>query len=203
MVKFKFKLAVPKKKILIIAGLVILIGGVGFGGFTLGQKKKPTAGPTEKTAEEEIVDDATKSAAKEGESEAGKEGQEGEAKEGQAKEGQKGEARKKGPPTKKELTFEFDRDFTVNLLDPKGRWFIKVVIKIEAGSLKARKQIEENVDPLRDDTIMLLSSKRREEVQTPEDWERLRRELLARYEGRLDRDAIKSIYFTERAIMSR
>lgn len=222
------KLGGSKKKLIMIVAIVALVGGVGAGGFVLGSKGKGAKAPAkEKGVEEEIVADAAGEGkaeegghgeAKEGEAKEGghgeaKEGGHGESKEGEAKEGgEKAEGghggggkagAKEAAPSKKDLIYQFDKNFTANLLDPRGRWFILASIQIEATSAKAMTNIEDNVAPLRDATITLLSSKTKDEVMTPEDKERIKRELLARYEGILEPRTIKNIYFTDFAVTPR
>jgi len=188
------KLFANKKLLIIVLAAVLVLAGGGGAAMMMLKKKKPdakAAGP--KPVATEIVDDAKGAA--------GGEAQTGEAKagEGEAKEGA---APAKEPATKKSLTYGLEK-FTVNLLDPKGRWFVTTSIQIEMDSAKARGEIEEKVAPLRDATIMLLSSKTREEVQSIGGKERFKRELQLRFEGILGADTVKNIWFSDFMVVTR
>ena len=180
-----------KNKIVLIAIAVLVMAGIGFGGFMLGRGGKDVK---PKTTSDEITADAGAEAEPEPEAEK-KEG--GHGGHGGAKEE---EGENAAAPSKKELTFTF-QDLTVNLLDPKASTFLRTSIQIEAKNAQAFKLIEDNVHPLRDATVFLLSGKTREEVATPESWERIKRELLARYEGKLGPKVVSEIYVTDHNII--
>lgn len=200
-----------KKKLFIMIGLAVLVLGGMAGAFLAGRgagAKKPIASAKgEAGAEKEVAADAAKTSESEGKAKEGeaKEGEsakkEGESKEkeGEAKEkegeGAKEGGAKDGAVSKKDMTFQFEKEFLVNLADPSGVLFLKTGIKIETGSLKARQEIEDNVAPLTDATIMLLSSKKKEDFDTLDGKDRLKRELRARYENFVDPKLIKNIYF--------
>lgn len=192
-----------KKKLFMIIGLVAVVAGVGFGGFMLGGGGKKAAAAKESSGmNEEIAGDA---AGKKEEKAEGAEKKE-EPKEsahggghGEAKEGEGG-----GEPaklSKKDITYKF-QDVQVNLFDPRARTYISTSIMIEATSQEAYKQIEENEYPLRDATITLLSSKTKDEINPPEGRERLKRELLARYEGKVGQKVIAEIYLVDFKIIT-
>jgi flagellar basal body-associated protein FliL len=193
--------------------IAILVIGGGAGAFLVGKSMSGSA--KKETAEKggvdkEIVEDATKKEGgeekKEGEGKK-KEG-EGEKKEGEKKEGEgekkEGEGEgKSSASAANDLMYQFDK-FTVNLMDPKGpRWFLMVSLQVKASSAEARAQIEENVAPLRDATITLLTSKTRDDASATEGKERIKRELMARYEGILSPGALQGIYFNDFVVMTR
>jgi len=205
------KLFANKKLLIIVLAALLVLAGGGGAAMMMLKKKKPdakAAGP--KSVATEIVDDAKSAAGPDGEAKAGEakagEAKAGEAKAGEAKAGEgeakEGAAPAEDPPAKKSMTYGLEK-FTVNLLDPKGRWFVTTSIQIEMDSAKARGEIEEKVAPLRDATIMLLSSKTREEVQSIEGKERLKRELQLRFEGILGADSVKNIYFSDFMVVTR
>lgn len=207
--------AKKKSKKGLIMGLVglLLVGGVGAGGFMMGKGKAPAADeakPAGEKVEDELAADA-KGGKAEAKPAAGGHGEEakpaagghGEAKpaagghgeapaEGAAAEGASGE---------EPLIYEFEKAFTVNLLDPAGRQFVQTVIQLEAGSAEGLTEIELHKAPLRDATINLLSSKTREDIQQPGGTDRVKRELLARYEGILAANTVQNIYITELVLM--
>lgn len=199
-----------KKKIVMIVGILVLLGaGMGAG---MMLKKSPAKAPAANGVGEEVVADATKGEGGEKAGEKKAEGKEA-AKEPKKAEGE-GEAKSEGEEGKDPKTtapaegeklwiYTFDPDFTVNLLDPKGTWFAKIKIKVQANNEEGLKQIENNDAPLRDATIMLLSGKTPDEVRSAEGVERIKRELLARYTGILTPDTVKTIYITDRFVMKR
>ena len=85
----------------------------------------------------------------------------------------------------------------INLLDPSGRQFVLLGLQLEASSADALKRIETNVPPLRDATIMLISTKSREELQSATGMDRLKRDLAARYEGVLGPRVVGNLYITD------
>src|SRR5690606_18140322 len=78
------------------------------------------------------------------------------------------------------------REITTNLNDPSGRQFVKIRLQLEATSPATRTLIERNQAPLRDAALFILSGKTQAEVRTPAGQERLKRELLARFNGLLE-----------------
>lgn len=99
--------------------------------------------------------------------------------------------------TRADLTLPFIERMTVNLDDPNGRWYVQISIEIVATSAEAVGVIEQNEAPLREATLMLLSSKTRDEIATPAGKERLKRELRARFEGLVARNTIEDVYLTQ------
>lgn len=192
------------KKIVVIAGVVLLVGGGTFGGLMLGKSMaKPAVVAEENTDANEVVADA-KGEGAHGETKAAADGK-GEAKpadgHGAPADGQAAaSADASTKPSRKDLIFAFQKDFVVNLLDPRGNIYLQTQIEIEARDLDARAQLEDNMAPLRDATMMLLSSKQRDQVSTPEGKQQLKRELLARYEGIMKPGTIREIYFTDMAV---
>lgn len=91
-----------------------------------------------------------------------------------------------------DLIYQFD-PFTTNLNDPKGREYLVVKIQLEAASMDMRTVIEDNMFPLRDATLMLLASKKREDLEPISGRMRLKRELMAKYE-RIIPGAVSNIF---------
>ena len=192
------------KKIILIAAGVVLLGGATFGGLMLGKSMAKAPAPVEdKTDETEVVADANGAPA----ADAG----DGAPAEEKAEAGGHGEPAKSdgsapadaaaAKPSRKDLVFSFGKDFVVNLLDPHGNVDLQTQIEIEAVDMKGRAELDDSIAPLRDATIMLLSSKQRDEVSTPEGKDRLKRELLARYEGIMRPGVIRDIYFTDQTVI--
>jgi flagellar basal body-associated protein FliL len=180
-------------KIVMIAVVVVLVAGGAGGGFIMGQrgKAKPAEETAAVTAEDNVVADATASHGEAAEEAAPAEGGHG------GGEGGGAAAPAESKKTAKDLTFSFDRNFTTNLMDGNGRLFVQTTIQLEATDEKTLTQIEENVAPLRDAILFLLGSKQSDEVRTPAGKERLKREMLARFDGILEPNAVKNVYITD------
>lgn len=190
------------KKILIVAGGVVLLAAVAGGGLYLGMLKgnKSTEGEAKApSAAEEIVSDASgeEGGAHGAEATAPKEGEGTEKGEGAGK----SEDAAKTAVSIKDLLYNFDRHFTVNLQDPSGQVYIQAAIQLETTSPEACKDLSAYDAPLRDATIMLLSSKRPEDINTPSGQERLKYELQTRYEGILPEKMIQKIFITDWMIL--
>lgn len=200
------KLGGSKMKLIIIVGGVLLMGGFGFGMYKLGGGGKKAAAAAEKDpVSAEIAASATGEGGKEAKKEGGEaakgEGAKGEGAKGEGAkgEGAKGEGGKEGggktEVSKKDLTFHFAEPFICNLLDPSMRFIAQVDIQVEAKSMEGFKKIEDNVAPLRDATLTLITSKSPTEMYSPEGKDRLKQELLTRYESKLGPGVIKEIYW--------
>jgi flagellar protein FliL len=87
--------------------------------------------------------------------------------------------------------------FVVNLVDPKGKRYLKVKIELELESKEAVEKAAKATPKLRDMVIMMLTSLGFEEVMTPEGKIQVRDELLVRFNEIMRPDHIKNIYFTE------
>ena len=182
----KEKPAPPKKKsrmkwLLIGAGVLMLVGGAVAGGIMMKNKKaaKAPVAETEQTVDKEL---ASEVAAKE-------EGGHGDKADPKAKTDE--------AAGKQSMLYKFDDKFVVNLVDPRGRIFLQMSLQLAASSPKTLKMIQENVAPLRDVIIMLLSTKTREDIDTAAGKERFKRELLARIDGLLEPKAVSNVYLTD------
>jgi len=175
------------KKILLIVGVVALIAGALVGGIFLGRGSGSAseAAETHTTVEDEIAADAHGGG------------------------GGHGPGEKEYPvnPADADLFVNAGREpladrtvemesFVANLNDPTGRWFVKATIQLELNAVKNKQLVEENKPPLRDATLMLLSSKAKDDLQTPAGRERFKRELMVRFEGILPPETIRNIFIT-------
>ena len=179
------------KLVMIGAIAAVLVGGGIFGGMMLGNKD---AGGGEEAEQmdvaDEIVHDATTAATEESS------GQGGSSKHGETTADKIGENMADMADTSN-LLFKFEKPFMVNLSDPTMKWFVITSIEIKATTVKARYKIEQNIAPLRDATLTILSSKQKEEVLTVAGKDRLKRELKVRYEGLLEPNTIVDIYMPD------
>jgi flagellar FliL protein len=168
------------KKILLIVGLVLIVGGAAAGGMFLGRSQSAGAGGEEPLSTEDEINSDTQGG--HGSTKAGGHG--GDAASGDEK------------LSRPDLTYVMEK-FTTNLSDDFGT-FVQMKVELEAASPEGMDLIEQNLAPLRDATIMLLSSKTRDDVQTLAGKERLKRELLVRYQGVLNNSKqLRNIYITE------
>lgn len=86
--------------------------------------------------------------------------------------------------------------FIVNLFDPKSVRYLKVTLQLElAGILK--EEVDAQVPKIRDSLIILISSKKLEEVASMEGKLRLREEILFRINRILGEGKTREIYFTD------
>lgn len=180
------------KKLIIFGGLgLVLIAGAAAGAMmVLGGDEDEGEGGEEPTASEEIIADAHGEPLPKKKSSRGGSGHDEEASDG-------GEGHDEGPPTTK---YVFENPFSVNLMDKGGRRYLQCTIQIDATSSRIVETIEEEIAPLRDTIIMLLSSKTMDEVSSMEGKLKLKQEITMRAELILGTGAIKRINFTEFAI---
>jgi flagellar protein FliL len=87
--------------------------------------------------------------------------------------------------------------FVVNLMDPRGKRYLKVQIEIELRSPEAVERAARTNPKLRDTVIMMLTNLTFEDVMTPEGKILIRDELLQRFNQDMRPDRVSNIYFTE------
>jgi flagellar protein FliL len=87
--------------------------------------------------------------------------------------------------------------FVVNLLDPRGKRYLKVQLEMELQSPEAVERAARKTPKLRDTVIMMLTNLTFEDVMSPEGKIRIRDELLQRFNQDMRPDRVTNIYFTE------
>ncbi len=87
--------------------------------------------------------------------------------------------------------------FVVNLADPRVRHFLKVSITIELTDESAKSDFEKRIANIRNDILLLMSSKTLEEIITLEGKIRLRDEIAARVGRIVGHDRILNVYFSQ------
>ncbi|MGQ9499934.1 MAG: flagellar basal body-associated FliL family protein [Dissulfurimicrobium sp.] len=87
--------------------------------------------------------------------------------------------------------------FVVNLDDPRARHFLKIAITIEVPDEKAKKEIEKFMPKIKNEIIMVLSSKTLDDVIPVDGKVRLRDELMVRLANILGQDRLTNIYFSQ------
>lgn len=110
---------------------------------------------------------------------------------GQGEEG--GAAGEKKPGTIVDM-----KPYVVNLADPGGKRYLKLTMAVDAGDEKLRQEIETRMPQIRDSILLLLTSKKYEEVAAAAGKIRLKNEILKVINRYLKgAGAVHAIYFTE------
>lgn len=89
---------------------------------------------------------------------------------------------KLGPPTY--VTLE---PFTVNLQQENGEQYLQVAVTVQVGGLEDSENIKNNMAKVRSRVLLLLSSKRASEINTPEGKQQLSQEILETIKEPFDR----------------
>jgi flagellar FliL protein len=98
----------------------------------------------------------------------------------------------------KERVFYPLKDFVVNLAGARGRRILKATIEFELPSQDAKKEVEAKEAQLRDQVILILSSKTYDEVAQAQGKEQLRQEIKNAVNPTLsDENKIVNVYFTD------
>jgi len=88
--------------------------------------------------------------------------------------------------------------FVVNLADPGGRRYLKLTLDVEVKGPGAVGEMEKNMSKIRDAILLLLSSKKNEDLNTMEGKISLRREIAERINQSLGGEPkVARVYFTE------
>ena len=90
----------------------------------------------------------------------------------------------------------FSNPFIVNLFDERGVRYLKVRLDIEVWDSTEEEMAKKN-PKIRDSLIVLLSSKKYEEIGSLEGKARLREEILFRLNRILGEGKAKEVYFTD------
>lgn len=90
------------------------------------------------------------------------------------------------------------KPYVVNLADPGGKRYLKLTMAVDAGNEKLRQEIESRMPQIRDSILLLLTSKKYEDVAAAAGKIRLKNELLKVINRYLKgAGAVHAIYFTE------
>jgi flagellar FliL protein len=85
----------------------------------------------------------------------------------------------------------------INLNEPSGFHFVKAAVVLELGKADDLEKIKERTAPLTDTIILTLGDQRLTDLMNPEYKDRLKKELLARLNQRMQTRQIKKLYFDE------
>ncbi len=89
------------------------------------------------------------------------------------------------------------KPFIVNLEDPKARHFLKATIALEVKDDEAKGEVEKFLPKIRNDILLLLSSKTLEDVITIEGKVRLKDEIMSRISRIIGTGKLKNVYFSQ------
>jgi flagellar FliL protein len=183
-----------KKKLVPILAVVVLLLGGGGAWFFLGRSDEKADAKHEKSEEGGEEAAAEEGAASEHAS-ATEEGEgEGEAAEGGAKEGGEAAGGKHAPLSERLITLD---PFVVNLDENGAKRFLKTRIELETESPAEKAELQTRSAQMRDTIIVLLTSKRLEDLGGFEGKVILKNEIARRLNDTLGGDPIKSVLITE------
>ncbi len=89
------------------------------------------------------------------------------------------------------------KPFLVNLADPKARHFLKATLSLEVKDEEAKGLVEKFLPKIRNDILLLLSSKTLEDVITIEGKVRLKDEIMSRVSRIIGPGQLKDVYFSQ------
>ena len=87
--------------------------------------------------------------------------------------------------------------FVANLADPGGNRFLRATMELELANDDFTKEMEKRLPQIRDCILMILPTRRYQDIQTVEGKTALRTEIIAKLNTLLKKEAITNIYFTE------
>ena len=87
--------------------------------------------------------------------------------------------------------------FIVNLADKGGSRYLRVTMDLELGDPKLEKELNKRLPQVRDSLLMILPTKRFEDISTVQGKTALRDEILEALNGYLAQGKITNIYFKE------
>jgi flagellar FliL protein len=87
--------------------------------------------------------------------------------------------------------------FIVNLSDQGGKRYLRITMGLELGESKFAEEMTKRLPQIRDSILMILPSRKVEELQTTEGKHSLRTEIVSDLNGLLGKEMVKKIYFTE------
>ncbi len=124
------------------------------------------------------------------------EAQEEVTKEEKVEEKTSSEEPKPAKKVKKDLMFHLD-PFIVNLAKSGGNRFLKVTVSLEMSSPKVRLELKKNIQKVTDSILLLLSTKKFEDVYSVQGKFTLKGEITTRVNQFLTEGQVKGAYFTE------
>ncbi len=87
--------------------------------------------------------------------------------------------------------------FIVNLADEGGKRYLRITMDLELTRGTVSDDLKKRLPQMRDSILMVLPSKRFEDIRTVEGKTSLRNEIIANLNGLFGQERISNIYFTE------
>jgi flagellar FliL protein len=87
--------------------------------------------------------------------------------------------------------------FIANLADEGGKRYLRVTMELELKDTTVREDLEKRLPQIRNAVLMLLPTKRHEDIQNIEGKIVLRNEIIDRLNSLFKEDRIANLYFTE------
>lgn len=87
--------------------------------------------------------------------------------------------------------------FIVNLADEGGKRYLRITMDLELKAGTGVDDLQKRLPQMRDSILVVLPSKRFEEIRTVEGKASLRNEIIANLNGLFGHESISNIYFTE------
>ena len=87
--------------------------------------------------------------------------------------------------------------FIVNLADEKSKRYLKVTMQIELKEGEPLELLEKRLVQVRDIILMILPTKRFQEIRSADGKTLLRQEIMTRLNDLFKKEAVHNIYFTE------
>jgi flagellar FliL protein len=102
----------------------------------------------------------------------------------------------KGQKETQEVETRLD-PFVVNLAEANGRRYLRTTLQLSLHRTHDKEQIEQATPRIRDAVLLLLSSKRAEELMTVEGKTRLREEIIKQINATIGKEAVAAVYFVD------
>jgi len=87
--------------------------------------------------------------------------------------------------------------FIVNLSDQGGKRYLRITMGLELGDPKFAEEMTKRLPQIRDSILMILPTRKVDELQTAEGKHSLRTEMISNLNELLGKEMVKKIYFTE------
>lgn len=102
------------------------------------------------------------------------------------------------PASKQEKLVIFDWEpILVNLADPGGKRYLKLVMKMELNNEAVLEEVKNRGFQLKDSMIMLISSKEFDDIATASGKQALKQEMITQLNKFVKQGQVKDLYFTE------
>lgn len=87
--------------------------------------------------------------------------------------------------------------FIVNLADEGGKRYLRVTMDLELSANTVESDLQQRLPQVRDSILMVLPTKRFEDIRTIQGKIDLRNEIIAKLNDLFDRQSVTNIFFTE------